>query len=222
MQETGKPVINDTFDFYGDDMLKNVPEGFKLDTNETENKKKKFSEIFILPRLIEKEYKLFEKELKKKILKKKDGQMSTTDTVSKATELLMQTDFEITPLSTYKNKRLISYGFLNLYFEEGRMRPLRSYFAVNYDTVKRKFIYFDDYFKIVSATDSNAVRWMVLGEVGNPDFSWYTLDNEIVFSVDDENVYFYFDMFGVMGNPMGLVKGVKKKYLDKFIKDEYK
>jgi len=220
--ETVKPVTNDTFSFYDDNMLKHIPVGFKLDTINQEDKAGKYTSVFIKPILVQVAYAALEKKLQQEILRRKDGQMTSTDTISKAIETHEQVYLEISPLSIYKNKRLISYGFLHLYTEEGRMRPFRSYFSVNYDIAKKEFINFDGFFNLVSAADSNAVKHLVLGEIGNPDLSWCTLNNDIVFSVDDEHVYFYFDMFGIMGNPMGLVKEVNKKYLYPFIRDAYK
>ena len=85
-----------------------------------------------------------------------------------------------------------------------------------------KFIFFDDYFTILSPSDSAFFKQLVFGNVGNPDVSWYTLSDRINFSVDKDNVYFYYDMFGEFGQPIGMVNRFKKKYLNKFIKDEYK
>jgi hypothetical protein len=102
------------------------------------------------------------------------------------------------------------------------MRPFRKYFTINYDLRKSKFIFFDDYFRIVSPLDSTTFKRLILGNIGYPDGYWYSLNNSINFSIDNKNVYFYYDMFGELGNPMGIVYRFKKKYLDKFIKDEYK
>ncbi len=223
-QDLELPIVkNDTFGFFIDENDIPIPEEFEVDTIKELDKKTDYSKTLICPKLIGVEFNRLNKIIGHEIRRKADlAYADTTDRpVDPADEVFGITEV-ITPLKMFRNENLVSYGFLSMFSDTGAMRPFRKYFSINYDMVKKKFIYFDDYFKITSAPDSAIVKWMVWGEIGNPGMSWYTLDNAIVFSVDDKNVYFYFDMFGMMGNPMGLVKSVQRKYLNKFISNEYK
>ena len=125
-------------------------------------------------------------------------------------------------LQMHKNKNMISYGLLSQSTEPGRMRPYRIYFAVNYDTMRKRFISFRDYFNFSGHVDSALVKSMIDYEVSCVNFEWIILNKDIDFSFDKDNVYFYFDMFGHVRNPMGLVKKVKKEYLTNFIHEGYK
>jgi hypothetical protein len=216
-------VKNDTFDSYNEEYDIPIPIGFSVDTIEESDKKTDYSKTLICPRLTGTTFNGLNKILRNEIERK--AVLSYTDTtdepVDPAKEVFGVTQ-EDTPIKMYKNENLVSYGFLSMFSDTGAMRPFRKYFTVNYDLRKSKFIFFNDYFFILSPSDSAFFKRLVFGNVGNPDVSWYSLSNSINFSVDQENVYFYYDMFGEFGNPMGLVYRFKKKYLNKFIKDEYR
>jgi len=223
-QESNLPVAkNDTFDFYDEEYDIPIPEGFSVDTIRESGKKTGYSKTLICPNLTRTVFKELNKTLKKEIERKAAlSYMDTTDQrVDTATEVFDVTE-EISPIKMYKNENLVSYGFLSMFSDSRAMRPFRRYFTINYDLRKSKFIFFDDYFTILSSPDSTFFKKLIFGNIRNPDVSWYTLSNKINFSVEKENVFFYYDMFSELGNPMGLVYRFKKKYLNKFIKDEYK
>ena len=229
--ETGKNVEegltvtkNDTFDYFGEEYHIPILPEFSVDTIKHFDKQTDYTETIICPQIIGKEFEQINEILKKEIIRKATfAYVDTTDNepIDTTKEVFGVHDDNML-LQMYKNKNLVSYGFLSMSTEPGRMRPFRKYFSVNYDTTKKKFIYLSDYFKINSSSDSAALKSLIYGDIGNPDTKWYTLSDQINFSSDKENVFFYFDMFGETGTPMGLVKQVKKKYLSHFIKDEYK
>jgi hypothetical protein len=229
--ETGKkndsalPMIeNDTFDYFGEENnIPLIPE-FSVDTIKSYTKETDYTETLICPRVVEKEFDQINEVLKKEI--KRKAALCYTDTTNDEPVDTSKEVFGVTKdnilLKMYKNKNLVSYGFLSESDEPYQMRPFRKYFSINYDIVKKKFIYLSDYFKIITSTDSILFKSLIYGDVGYPDTKRYPLSDQINFSSDKENVYFYFDMFGETGIPMGLVKRVKKKYLTNFINDEYK
>jgi len=216
-------VKNDTFDLFYDEYDIPIPEGFSVDTIKESDKKTDYSKTLIYPRLSGTEFNRLNKVLGIEIKRKADlAYADTSDRpVDPANEVFGVTE-EIIPLKMYKNENLVSYGFLNMFSDTGAIRPFRKYFTINYDTRRSKFIFFSDYFTILSHSDSVFFKQLIFGVIGNPEEPWYSLSNNINFSIDNENVYFYYDMFGYFGNPMGLVYRFKKKYLNKFIKDEYK
>jgi hypothetical protein len=230
-KEAGKKVAeelpmvkNDTFDFFGDEYDIPIPKEFSVDTIRHFDKETGNTEMLICPKIVGTEFDKIDEILKKEI--KRKASLIYTDSTNYNTidtsKEVFEAKYDNIPLKMYKNKKLVSYGFLSESSDPGAMRPFRKYFSINYDIIKKKFIYLNDYFKITSSSDSILLKSIIYGNVGNPDTRWYSFNNQINFSVDERNVYFYFDMFGETQTPMGLVKEIKKKYLDKFIKDEYK
>jgi hypothetical protein len=215
---------NDTFDFSVGENDNTVPSAFSVDTFSYFDKKSGYSQTIMYPEIKGNEFTALNELLKKEI-KRKAGlnNLVTTDNEPADTskEIFGVTEDNIL-LKMHKEKRLVSYGFLNLLNAPEQMRPFRTYFSINYDITEKKFIYLNDYFKIVSSADSAFLKSIIFGDMGIPDLSAYIISNAINFSFDRDYVYLYFDMFGATGNPMGLVKRVKKQYLYKFIQDNYK
>lgn len=215
---------NDTFDFFSDEYDIPIPNGFSVDTIRHSDKKNGNTEMLICPEISGVEFNEINKVLKKEIKRKADlvytdsPGVNSTDTAKE----MFEVQYDNVPLKMYKNNNLVSYGFLSVLSDHRAMRPFRKYFSINYDVIKKKFIYLNDYFKITSLSDSILLKSIIYENVGNSDTRWYSLNNRIDFSFDEKKVYFYFDMFGETGIPMGLVKAIKKNYLDKFIKDDYK
>lgn len=212
---------NDTFDYYREE--NNIPllTGFAVDTIKHCEKATDFTETLICPYIKDENYKAINGILNREIKRKASLTYMEEGPVDTAKEVRGVTNDNVL-LQMYKNKNLVSYGFLSESDEPGQMRPFRKYFTVNYDTTLKKFIYFSDYFKFNKAEDSSMLIALIYRDVADPNMQSYTLGNEINFSVNDENVYFYFDMFGETGIPYGLVKQVKKKYLLPFINESYK
>lgn len=230
-KETGKKVgeniavaKNDTVDFFSVEYDIPILPGFSVDTIKYFDKQTDYTETLICPEIIGKQYQqineVLKEEIKRKVLL---SYMDTTDhePVDTSKEVFGVRNDNIL-LQMYKNKNVVSYGFLTEFNEPKQMRPFRKYFSINYDTAKKIFVYLSNYFKISSSSDSILLKSLIYGDVGNPETKWYNLNDQIDFSFNEENVYFYFDMFGETGTPMGLIKQVKKKYLVKFINDEYK
>jgi hypothetical protein len=215
---------NDTFDFYYPEYDIPIMEGFLVDTIENFEKATDYTETLICPKIIGKDFIQINQVLRKEIQRKASlcYQIDSTDTAVDTSEEVRGVEYDNILLQMFKNKALVSYGFLSMQTDPKRMRPFRKYFTINYDTERKIFIAFDDYFQISGHDDSALVKSIVYGDIGGPDDHWYDLTNQINFSSDKENVYFYFDMFAEFGNPIGLVKRVKKKYLANFINDAYK
>jgi hypothetical protein len=215
---------NDTFDFFDKEYDITILSGFTVDTIKYFDKQTDYTETLICPEMIGKEYQQINQVLKKEIKRKVMlSYMDTTDYKSVDTSKeVFGVRHDNVLLQMYKNKNLVSYGFLSEFNEPKQMRPFRKYFSINYDTTKKIFIYLSDYLEITSSSDSMLLKSVIYGDVGNTDVSLYSLNNKINFSFDEKCVYFYFDMFGETAIPYGLVKIVKKKYLKEFINEEYK
>lgn len=215
-------VKNDTFVLFDKEYDIPIPVGFSTDTVIETNKKTGYTKTIVCPSLNGQEFKALNSILRKEVVnaatlsytERKETPEDTGEEVYGATE-------ENMPLTMYKDQSIVSFGFLSMYSDTAAMRPYRKYFTVNYDLRKSKLICFSDYFTIKTRADSLFFKQLVFGKTGNPDVSWFTLDKNISFSIDSEAVYFYFDMFGAFGNPMGLVYKFKKKYLNKFISNDY-
>lgn len=216
--------INDSFYYYGDDMVEPVGEGFSIDTIRKPDTNSRFRETIIVPRLTSKEYSIIDAMLQQEIIKRKDSaaEISAGDDTVNMKEVPGKFYNEIKPLSVFKSNDLISYGFLDISNDEFSMRPFRKYFSVNYNTQQDKFIFFDDYFILKNRDDSSFLKWIIYSDIAGIDISPYVLGNGIVFSSDKENLYFYFSQFGFANNPCGIVKGVKRKLIRQFIREEYK
>ncbi|GAB2837719.1 hypothetical protein GCM10027043_45920 [Ferruginibacter profundus] len=217
-------AMNDTFAFYGEEDSIPLLPGFGVDTIKYYDKSTDYTETLICPYLKEKEYNQVNEVVKKEI-KRKAALCYLDTTYNEATDTSKEVfGFTIDNmlLQMYKNRNLVSYGFLSISNEPNQTRPFRKYFSVNYDTIKKQFIYFSDYFKINSSSDSAFLKSLIYGDVGNTDLSLYSLNNAINFSFNDQYVYFYFDMFGETAIPMGLVKQVKRKYIVQLINEAYK
>jgi hypothetical protein len=215
---------NDTFDFDIDENHIAILPGFSVDTLKYYDKPTDYTETIICPKIMGKEFKQLNEILVKEI-KRKAALVyvdSTDNEPVDASKEVFGVVVENILLKMYRKKNLVSFGFLSVMTEPGRMRPFRKYFFINYDNMAKRFIYFSNYFAIKTQADSILAKSIIYGKVGNPDMSWYNLSDAINFSFDQEYVYFYFDMFGDLGNPIGLVKKIKKKYLAKFINEKYK
>jgi len=216
---------NDTFDFFDKEYDIPITEGFSIDTLKHFYKRNDYTYTLILPEIIGKEFAVINRILKKEI--KSKVALGYVDSTNNAAVDTSKEVFGIVEdnvlLQMYKSKNLVSYGFLNIFSDPSAMRPFRKYFTINYDTAKKRFIYFGDYFKIGNSLDSGFLKSLIYGDMGMPDTKWLTLNNQVNFSSDKEHVYFYFDTFGVMGSPVvGLVKRLKKQYIIQFINDNYK
>ncbi len=213
----------DSFEYYGDEYNIPIPGGFSVDTIIVSDKKAEYIRELILPKVVKSMFNELNKVLTNEIKRKADlSYGDTTDALVYPVDKTFDITEEVIPLKMYKSEKLVSYGFLDIFSEQGMMRPLRKYFTVNYDVSKSKFIFFNEYFDIKSSKDSSFLKQLIFGIIRTPGEYWPSLNNNINFSIDEQNVYFYYDMFGELGNPMGLVYGFKRKYLLKFIKDEYK
>ena len=152
--ETGKKVDegltlakNDTFDFFNEEYDIPVLPSFSVDTLKYYDKPTDYTETIILPQIIGKEFKqlneILEKEVKRKVaLVYLDS--TNNEPVDTSMEVFGVAEENIL-LKMYKNKNLVSYGFLSTSTEPGRMRSFRKYFSINYDTMGKRFIYFSNF-----------------------------------------------------------------------------
>jgi len=227
--ESGQTIDGDNYDtcsYAGDDLITGLPPGFIMDTIKKPDSGNNYQETIIAPRLTGASFRELDGVLQKEIIMLTAVGMSSGDEAMVDTDKLQEdtseTNVDILPLTIYKTHNLVSYGFLNIMVSEGMMRPYRRYFAINYDMQKNRFIRFSDYFDVQGKEDTSFLQWVIYSDMGMKDVSVYKLRDGIIFSSDKENVYFYFDQFGDNGTAYGIVKGVKKKYLRQFIKDDYK
>ncbi|MBS1510892.1 MAG: hypothetical protein JST86_08635 [Bacteroidetes bacterium] len=219
---------NDTF-FVGDiekmngGPLYKLPGGFTVDTLDWAVIEPKIPGTIIIPRLIEKTDAEREKMLRKKMinmagsfLKDYNDDLSGTET---KTGVAGETEMSLNNI--FRDKILISYCFEMSYCDAALMRPLRCYNCINFDTRLNKFIRFGDFFNIYSNADSLYFKQLILSAVATvPLTGQLELDNKLNFSMNEEYIFFYFDAYE-LGAPFNTMGGVKRKYLNKFIKDAY-
>ena len=111
----------------------------------------------------------------------------------------------------YKNKNLVSYGFLSEFNEPKQMRPFRKYFSINYDTTKKIFMGDTGSLLIGFCIGFLSLKFLAI------DISLYN-----IFAFKPENELFVltailciplFDMFRVIG--VRMLKGKSPFYPDR-------
>jgi hypothetical protein len=222
-------VKNDTFDFdYINDLKsynsKPVANGFTFDTVSIFLKKSKTDENLIIPRLTEKNDLVIEKKLRKKVVGVVNSFLKTNYNllIDDDTKEIIEGTIRLYPINIFRNSSLISYCFEICYSDSILMRPYCNYQSLNYDVKKDKFIKASDFFDIRSSEDSLYIKKLILSAV-REEWSMYmfSFDDKLDFSMNEEYIFFYFDAYE-LGAPFDIGGGVKKKYLAKFINEEYK
>jgi hypothetical protein len=216
---------NDTFEIVYDSHLQ-LPKGIYLDTITNYNKESDGRETIIRPRLKEKEFckvdKILIDEIERRL--RSDTTAQSNDTLKEVFHWTQTTE----PVSIYKTNKIISYGFIVTSSDAHSMRPFRKYISINFDIGKNKIIHLEDYFNIVTKSDTTLLSNMIYSAVGenddihNPGWRNYGYNNSFNFTIDESNVYFYFDQFTIGSNPTGLEGSIKKKYIKNLIKNEYR
>jgi hypothetical protein len=205
-------------EFYFNEQADSLPHGFSSEKKVYHEE----SETFVFPVIDTPGFEQINKFLKEEIRKAAySGSIDSTISIDSLEEAPPVTVQNI-PLTMYHSGHLISYGYLRIMNGGGMMRPFREYFVINYDTAQKRMIRFDDFFQLKTPSDTSKLRSLIYSEVGDPNFDWLRFPGSVKFAFDKESVYFFFDQFGVMGNPMGLVKRIERKYLSQFIRDAYK
>lgn len=129
---------------------------------------------------------------------------------------------DVWPANLYKNNQIISGCFELCYSDSVLMRSYCQYDCLNYDTRGNRFIKFSDFFDIRTSEDSLYFKRLILAAVSEEHFVYQlSLDNRLDFSMNDAYIFFYFDAYELSA-PFDIGGGVRKKYLNKFIKEIYK
>lgn len=132
---------------------------------------------------------------------------------------LKEAEIVMTPVMIYKNQKLVNYCFEQLYHDNLSMRPYHHYYSITYDLIKNRLINASNFFSIEAAEDSTELSKYILRGLDPPipDLNFAEID----FSMDDSVIYFFTDQYQ-MGIPFSHSCGIKRRYIDKFIRNEYK
>lgn len=233
--EAGKQIIakdlpvatNDTFDFnYINEIkrynLKPIDKGFSFDTFNLFQKKSKTSENLIIPRLTEKKYLPIAKKLRKGVFGIVNSFLSANGNllIDEDTKEIIEGTINLFPINVFRNSSLVSYCFEICYSDSVLMRPYCNYESLNYDVKKNKFIRASDFFDIRSSEDSLYIKKLILSAV-REEWPMFSFDDKLDFSMNDEYIFFYFDAYELAA-PFDIGGGIKRKYLARFINEEYK
>lgn len=193
---------------------------FAFDTIELYIKKSKTDKYLTIPRLINVKDTAIEKKLRKEIFSITNS--FDVPRIDEESKKIIDGEIYMHPINIFRNKRVISYCFEASYSDTALMRPFCSYDCINYDTRLDKFFKFSFFFDIRSSEDSLYFKKLILSAV-REESSMYmlSLDDKIDFSMNDDYIFFYFDAYE-LGAPFNIGGGIKRKYLARFIKDEYK
>ncbi|MBP6024843.1 hypothetical protein [Ferruginibacter sp.] len=220
-------ATNDTFDAdYINELksynLKPTLSGFTFDTVSLFLKKSKTDENLIIPRLTEKKDLTIDKKLRKGILEIVNSFRKTNDNflIDEDSREIIEGTINLYPINVFRNNSLISYCFEICYSDSILMRPYCNYESLNYDVKKNKFIRASDFFDIRSSEDSLYIKKLILSAV-REEWPMFSFDDKLDFSMNDEYIFFYFDAYELSA-PFDIGGGIKKKYLARFIKEEYK
>ena len=128
---------------------------------------------------------------------------------------------DIRPKLLYSDSEVVSLMFEQ--YESRGMAGNFEYRGINYDRIRKKRIGFSDYFRLDTPTDSAFWRHIMLRvvdppeQLGNVNF----IENPPVkFAFNKDDIYFFFDRFELLG--IGLICGIKKKYVSEYIREEYR
>jgi hypothetical protein len=199
-----------------------MSDGIRIDTIKKKFKNGKVTETRAIPVLIEKILSEVDAVLRKNITaagnRFRDGWISKGDPEDekrlKGGKILME------PVMIYKNEKIINYCFEQSYNDNTIMRPYRDYYSLTYDLAKNKIINGSNFFNISSAKDSAVLTKYILRGLDPPIVSGINFA-EIDFSMDDSVIYFFTGQYD-LGIPFNHSCGIKRKYIDKFIRNEYK
>ncbi|MEQ1798779.1 MAG: hypothetical protein ABL872_12560 [Lacibacter sp.] len=200
-----------------------IPEGITLITVKKKSQYGKITEELIVPKFTDKELEHAEDVIKVDIYKAKErflkGELSTWDKEYKSE--VKEASFSISPELICRDKKIISFCYGLVYSDNILMRPYGEYYSVNYDLVKNKLIKASDFFKVSSKKDSLELAKYILSALGGHAAEGEFNFSEIDFSMDDSTFYFFSDQYQ-FGTPFKNSGGIKKKYISKYVKEEYR
>ena len=221
-------VSNDTFMMDLDYQMSvkqreiHIPEGVEFNTIEKKFKKGKIVQSVEIPMLTENNLKHADSVLRGNI-NSESNRFLKENIYAKDKEydkLLKDGEIRMWVVMIYKDQKVINYCFQLEYSDNILVRPYCEYYSVTYDLVKNEIIHAKNFFNIKAAEDSSELSKYILRGFDPPIKSDFNFD-EIDFSMDDSVVYFFTDQYQ-LGIPFNHSCGIKKRYLGKFIKNEYK
>jgi hypothetical protein len=196
-----------------------IPADISLDTFNYKIKNGKFSIGLSFPKLNLSNLKVTESLLRAKMISEKDRFIK--EQLDSWEKNIKWAEFSMAPVLIYKDNKIVSYAFDLNYYDNILVRPYGEYFTIAYDLQNNNLISAGKYFKLKTSSDSLEISEYIFKALGNPPIKNELYFSETDFSIDDSVIYFFNDQyeFGIPFNSSG---GVKKKYLNKFILDEFK
>lgn len=202
--------------------LKPTVNGFVFDTVSLFLQKSKTDEKLVIPRLTEKKNLAIEKKLREGVLGIVNSFLKANDNlwIDEDSKEIIGGTINLFPVNVFRNSSLISYCLEICYSDSILMRPYCNYESLNYDFKKNKFIKASDFFDIRSSEDSLYIKKLIMSAV-REEWPMFSFDDTLDFSMNDEYIFFYFDAYELAA-PFDIGGGIKRKYLARFIKEEYK
>jgi len=200
----------------------NVPAGIVFDTIIKKIKNGKITQSVAIPRLTESNLIQAEKTLRKETMRASDRFLKDQvyDNDKDYNQKVKNGEIGMGPVMIYKDNMIINYCFQLSYSDNILVRPYNEYYSVTYDLIKNRVINTSVFFKIKSIDDSMELSSFILNGFNPPLRNEFNF-TEIDFSMDDSVIYFFTDQYQ-LGIPFNYSCGIRKKYLNRFIKDEYK
>lgn len=200
-----------------------IPEGIALITIKKKYQDDKITEELMVPEFTDKGLEHAEDAIKVDIYKAKEKflKRGLTTWDKEYESEVKEAFFNISPELICRDKKIVSFCYSLVYSDNILMRPYGEYYSVNYDLIKNRLIKASDFFKVSSKKDSLELSKYILSALGGNAAKGEFNFSEIDFSMDDSTFYFFSDQYQ-FGTPFKNSGGVKKKYIIKYVNEEYR
>ena len=205
--------------------LKQIPEGFVLDTFQQFDNTKKMGIFIVMP---VSDMEGINSVVKAGIEAQKNQFIAELGEVIEG----FVSELYLVPLSIYKDEKIISFSFVMSYYHAGAAHPVSFYHSFNFDAKTNKLIDFDDYFLIKSKTDffTNVIAPFIRQDredidlwIDNDDMEDFKTIKDLDFNIEQDTISFNFDNYEIACYAEGLIQGrIHKKALFDKIRPNYR
>lgn len=184
----------------------NLPEGFRLDTIQTNDTARNLSIFISIP---VSGIKLLDKVVFDEIEKQKDDFTRSLDEMIKEDKGILSSinsGFQAEPVSVYKDSKVTSILYIISYYHGGAAHPMTMYYSFNFDSKTQKRISFSDYFIVKNSADTAFMTDIITEAVGREGVFVSGL-KDIDFNIEQDTISFNFDDYEIASYAEGIMQG---------------
>ena len=131
-------------------------------------------------------------------------------------------DFDVTPISVYKDEKIISYSFAISYYHSPGVHGITMFRSFNFDAKNMQLIDFDNYFLVKSKIDTIFFTDIITRAINNDPIALHELYN-LDFNVEKDTISFNFSHYEIASYAEGLIQArIPKKELYNKINPKYR